>query len=122
MTETIDGRRKVYGVAKRFDNAMLVTIMPSGNPKARPMHVARVDEDLSNIWFLTSKAGELVEEVSQISTVLLVFQNDNSAFLSLRGKARIVEDRPRIHERSGKSPIRCGSRAARMIRISTSSA
>ena len=62
------------------------------------MHVARVDEDLSNIWFLTSKGGNLVDEVNQKSTVLLVFQDDRSAFLSLRGKARLVEDRPKIHE------------------------
>jgi general stress protein 26 len=98
MTETIDERKKVYDVAKHFDNAMLVTIAASGNPKARPMHVARVDEDLSNIWFLTSKESGLAEDVSRQSSVLLVFQNDNSAFLSLRGKARIVEDQPKIHQ------------------------
>ena len=30
--------------------------------------------------------------------MLLVFQNDTSAYLSLRGKARVIEDMARIRE------------------------
>lgn len=77
---------------------MFVTIGPAGRPEARPMHIARVEEEASDIWFFTAKGNTLIEELKEEATALLVFQNENSAYLSLRGKARIIEDRKRIKE------------------------
>jgi general stress protein 26 len=110
MLETIDKRKKVHELALHFDNAMLTTIGPSGSPKARPMHVARIDEDFCCLWFLTGKGNELVSEINQQETVLLIFQDANSAFLSLRGNARLVEDRAKVHE-LWKEPYKVGFRA-----------
>jgi general stress protein 26 len=63
------------------------------------MHVARVDDEAGDdIWFFTAKGGTLVEEIKEEAVVLLVFQNENAAYLSLRGKARIVQDLARIKE------------------------
>lgn len=77
---------------------MLVTIGPSGRPVARPMHIARIEEGSDRVWFLTGNTGHLVTEMEEEAVVLLVFRNENSAYLSLRGKARLVEDRTRIKD------------------------
>src|SRR5579875_2629746 len=99
MTDKKDVRAKVYDILKGFSTAMFVTVGPSGRPEARPMHVARVDdEEAGDIWFFTGKGATLIQEITAEATVLLAFQNENSAYLSLRGKARVVEDRKRIKE------------------------
>jgi general stress protein 26 len=96
--ETTETRTKVYDILKGFSTPMFVTIGPSGRPESRPMQVARVDNEQGDIWFFTDRGGALAEEVREESVVLLVFQNDTSAYLSLRGKARIIEDVARIRE------------------------
>lgn len=95
--ETTETRAKVYDILKGFSTAMFVTIGPTGRPESRPMQLARVDED-GDVWFFTGRGGTLAEEVKEESVVLLVFQNDTSAYLSLRGKARVIEDMARIRE------------------------
>lgn len=98
MTDKNDVRAKVYDILKSFSTAMFVTIGPSGRPEARPMHVAQAEDEAADVWFFTGKRGTLVDEIKADATVLLAFQNENSAYLSLRGKARLVEDRKRIKE------------------------
>jgi general stress protein 26 len=98
MNETVDLRTKVYDILKGFSTAMFVTVSPGAWPAARPMHVARVEEESGSIWFFTGKAGAIAEDVADEAEVLLVFQNENSAYLSLRGNARIVQDRALIKE------------------------
>lgn len=105
MTGKSEVREKVYEILKGFSTAMFVTVGPSGRPEARPMHIARVEDQEGDVWFFTSKSGTLVDELTQEADVLLCFQNENSAYLSLRGKARIVEDRNRIAE-MWKEPYR----------------
>jgi general stress protein 26 len=105
MTDKNDIRAKVYDILKSFSTAMFVTTGPSGRPEARPMHVARVEDEAGDIWFFTGRGATLVEEIKAETTVLLAFQNENSAYLSLRGKARLVEDRNRIKE-MWKEPYR----------------
>lgn len=98
MTDKSDARAKVHDILKSFSTAMFVTVGPSGRPEARPMHVARVEDEGGDVWFFTGKGATLVEEIKTDAIVLLAFQNENSAYLSLRGKARLVEDRKRIKE------------------------
>jgi general stress protein 26 len=98
MTNKNEVTAKVYDILKSFSTAMFVTMGPTGRPEARPMHVARVEDEAGDVWFFTSKGATLVDEITQDMTVLLTFQNENSAYLSLRGKARLVEDRNRIKE------------------------
>ena len=98
MTDKDDVRAKVHDILKSFSTAMFVTIGPSGRPEARPMHVAPAEDEAGDIWFFTGKGATLVNEIKADATVLLAFQNENSAYLSLRGKARLVEDRKRIKE------------------------
>jgi general stress protein 26 len=99
MNEKTDIRARVHDILKSFSTAMFVTMSAAGRPESRPMHVARVDDQPgSDIWFFTAKGGTLAEEIKETAVVLLVFQNENTAYLSLRGKARIVQDLARIQE------------------------
>jgi general stress protein 26 len=97
-TMTEDPRSKVYDILKGFSNAMLVTVDQSGRPKSRPFHIASAEEQTGEVWFLTSQSGKVAEEVEVQPEVLLVCQNENSAYLSLRGEARVVEDKARVKE------------------------
>jgi general stress protein 26 len=96
--EKTDASAKVYDIIKSFSTAMFVTVGPSGRPESRPMQLARVEEEGGDVWFFTGKGGTLAREIKEEAVVLLSFQNDNSAYLSLRGKARVVEDMGRIKE------------------------
>ncbi len=98
MTDKSDVRAKVYDILKSFSTAMFVTSGPSGRPEARPMHVAHVEDEEGDVWFFAGKGATLVEEIKAKATILLAFQDQNSAYLSLRGKARLVEDPKRIQE------------------------
>jgi len=98
MTDKDDVRAKVYDILKSFSTAMFVTVGPSGRPGARPMQMMPAEDEAADVWFLTGKGAALVDEIQADATVLLVFQNENSTYLSLRGKARLVEDRKRIKE------------------------
>lgn len=93
----MDTKAKVYEIVKSFSTAMMVTTGPGKNPESRPMHIAKAEED-GPIWFFTGQSSRVVQEIAQDSAVLLIFQNENSAYLSLRGKARIVKDRARTME------------------------
>src|SRR5450432_196418 len=90
--------QKVYGILKDFSTAMFVTLGTGGHPTARPMHMAHVDEDAGEIWFFTGKKGNLVEELQRDSETLLVFQKDNSAYLSLRGRSKLTQGAVNIRE------------------------
>jgi len=97
VMQTSESREKVYEILKDFSTAMFVTVGPGGRPEARPMHVAKVEES-GNICFFTGKRGTVASEVWHEAEVLLAFQNEKSSYLSLRGMARVVEDRARITE------------------------
>jgi general stress protein 26 len=98
MSEAKDARPKVYELLKSFSTAMFVTLGQDGLPVARPMHVAQIEEGTGDICFFTGVDGTLHDQVAEENRVLLLFQKDNSAFLSVRGTTRIEQDRTRIKE------------------------
>jgi general stress protein 26 len=98
MSQPIDERTKVYEILNGFSTAMFVTLGSEGRPGARPMHVARIEENTSTIWFFTSQGGALLDDLEREPIVLLTFQNDNSAYASVRGHAFIEHDKARIQE------------------------
>ncbi len=93
--EKTETRQKVYNLLKGASAAMLVTIGGSGRPQARPMRIARVDDSSGEIWFVTNKSGALVNQVEESDAALLLVQDGESAWLSLRGKARIASNKAR---------------------------
>src|SRR3954466_7538424 len=92
MTEL---RTKVYDILNGFSTAMMVTA-GAGKLASRPMPVAAVEQDGGPIWFFAGKHGMVAEEIAKEPQVLLIFQDEHSAYLSVRGNAKVVDDRPRI--------------------------
>src|SRR5881227_3288424 len=90
----MDSREKVYELLKNFSTAMLVTTGGLGELEARPMQIAEV-EDHGRVWFFTGRAGRVVHEVAEDSEVLLVFQEEHSSYMSVRGTARVIDDKAR---------------------------
>ena len=76
---------------------MLVTHSPEGHLRARPMAVARIEDDCS-MWFITSPDSSKTLEIGTNANVLIVCQNDYRAYLSMSGQAAPVHDRAKISE------------------------
>jgi general stress protein 26 len=93
---TQETEEKVYDILKSFSTAMVVTL--GNRPAARPMHIAQVQQENGQVWFLAGQHGGLAEELERDGGVLLVFQNDSSAYLSVRGRARVEQDRSKIEQ------------------------
>ena len=93
----MDPQAKVYDILKNFSTAMMVTTGPGKRPEARPMHIAKLDEG-GDLWFLTSQSGRIVAEIGDEPLVLLVFQDERNSYLSVRARARVVQDHGRVKE------------------------
>ena len=87
---------KLYGLLKDFNTVMLVTI--NGTEfHARPMAVARVDEN-TDLWLFTSRDSPKVHEIEADARVQVLGQNGWTSCVVLVGKAHVVEDRAMISE------------------------
>ncbi len=53
---------KLYGLLKEFSTAMLITMGGPGSCHARPMAIAKVDEN-TGLWFFTARDSEKVSEI-----------------------------------------------------------
>jgi general stress protein 26 len=95
---------KVRGLLKSFSTAMLITRDRRGVTYARPMAVADLEEPCE-LWFIAQKDSAKVDEIEDHAGVHVVCQKDHSVYLSLSGKASLVEDRERI-EKIWKEPFR----------------
>lgn len=95
--------QKFLEVLKSFDNAMLISGDRGSNPHARPMSIADVDKD-GVLWFLTGKDTQKAFEISRDSDAMAVMQG-NVRYLSVSGRAEIVEDRAKI-QALWKEPMR----------------
>lgn len=93
----MDPKTKVYELLRSFSTTMLVTTARGHRPKARPMQIVSVEEG-GDISFLTSIHGVIAEEVTSNPGVLLVLQNERSAYLSVRGIATVRQDPGRVQE------------------------
>jgi general stress protein 26 len=76
--------------SEQLSTAILVTVGTGGRPAARPMHMACINEEAGSISFLTGKGGNLVQEIQKEAVILLEFHNENSAYLSLPGRAKFT--------------------------------
>ena len=88
---------KIRCLLKDFPTAMLITHGTRGRLHARPMAVAKVEEDCG-LWFITGNHTSTAREVSCRKQSHVVFQNDHSAYLSMSGSATLVRDPARVKE------------------------
>lgn len=93
---------KLYEMLEDMDAAMLVTETEERSLRSRPMHVADVERD-ADLWFVTGfdLAGKL-DEIDRRSDVNVALQNGGQ-YVSLSGRATVVDDRAKIADLWQKS-------------------
>ena len=89
--DTADQRDKVHELLQQYDNVMLVTHASGNRLDARPMNVARVDENC-DLWFLT-RVDDKVHELQANPGAQVVAQHEDDSWLSLAGRVDVLDDR-----------------------------
>lgn len=92
----MDTQQKLIDLMKSFDTAMLVTHCGGEDLEARPMAIAKVEDD-GQIWFVTDRHSGKVSEMNASANVVLAMQSA-SKFVSLSGLATAVDDRAKLDE------------------------
>jgi general stress protein 26 len=92
----MDKFEKLVDMIADFDTAMLVTHSAQGNLDARPMAIAEVDKD-GSLWFVTDESSGKMADLAANPNVALTMQGGNQ-FISIKGTAKTVNDRDKIHE------------------------
>lgn len=80
-----------------FPNGMLVTRTEDDELHARPMSVAGFDETTDLLTFVTAIKSEKVDEIARHPQVSVTFQS-RTKYLAVSGRARVEQDRARVHE------------------------
>lgn len=98
---------KLHDVLEHFDTAMLVTHAAGGRAPggseasawldARPMAIAQLERNC-DLWFLTSVESAKVAEIGADPRVQIVAQDGQGRFVSLAGRAHVVDDRAKAAE------------------------
>ena len=77
---------------------MLVTLTPQGKPHSRPMATQDAEFD-GSIWFLSDVDSQKIADIAAFPTVAVTYASSASeSYLSLTGKAQVLNDRGRIKE------------------------
>jgi general stress protein 26 len=92
-----DQRKHFISLLKKFHTAMLVTLSDVNEFHARPMAIARVEDD-GRLWFVTDADSGKVREIKADAHIFLTAQEGDSAFLALEGHATLSGDRAKIAE------------------------
>lgn len=102
-------RERLHELLESFRAVMLIThALPGDGQNAsagsgasdvevtsRPMQVARLDDNC-DLWFLTDADTAKVYEIRSEPVVHVVAQDDDDRFISLRGSARVLQDKATI--------------------------
>ena len=81
-----------------IDFTMLTTQDPAGNRVSRPMSTRQMD-DQGDIWFFTAEHTKKVDEVEADHDVGLAYSDAKGMrFVSVAGRARVVQDRSKMEE------------------------
>ena len=93
-----DGLKKLADLLKGMHIAMVNTVARDGSINSRPMAVQDKTFD-GKLWFLTRVRSEKVDEILQDQHVTLTLADTPDAkYLTLKGRARINQDRAKIRE------------------------
>ena len=90
-------REHFISLLRKFHTAMLVTSSREVGFHARPMAIAQV-EDSGRIWFLTAADSPKVREIERDSQVTVTAQDGESCFLTLTGRATLLDDPNKVAE------------------------
>ena len=98
FTASNDDRKKVWKLIENINIAMMVTQGEGGRFYSRPMAAQKPDKD-DNLWFFTSISSPKVMEIADFPDVLLSYaEPDKNNYVSITGKAKVVQDRAKIEE------------------------
>ncbi len=94
-----DKRKELESIVSGAKTAFFVTHTPGEALHGRPMANAKVEPDLSAIWFASRKASGKTTELQHDHQVLLGYTNSSgSEWASVSGRAELIDDRHKIHE------------------------
>lgn len=107
-TDAANDREKLHELLESFDTVMLITqALPEHGENAatkddfeltsRPMEVARLDDNC-DLWFVTDAESAKVYEITSKPVVHVVAQDKRDRFVSVRGTARVLQDKATIRE------------------------
>ena len=91
-------REELKRLLGEFRTAILVTHQDDGLPRARPMAIARCEGD-GSVWFTSSEKTPKIDEIARDANVAVIcHRSRDEAWISLSGRAELVEDRAKIKE------------------------
>jgi general stress protein 26 len=94
-----DAEAKVWAMIKDIKVAMMATHADGEHFHARPMVATQREFAEGTLWFFTDKRSRKVDELESNDRVLLAYADwDSQNYVSVDGRARIVEDRQKIAE------------------------
>ena len=89
---------KIREIAKDANICMFVTDLSRLPLAGRPMATQEVDEE-GNIWFMSDRSSDKNKEIDNDNKVQLFYSHtSNYEYLSIFGRAEIVNDRSKIEE------------------------
>ena len=90
--------QKLYELIGEIETAMFTTRRPDGRLVSRPMATQKRAEG-ADLWFVTSRGAAKVEEIRNDPQVNLAYFRDRTKeWVSISGRARVVDDRAKIRE------------------------
>lgn len=90
--------RKLAEKVKGIKVAMLTTMGEDGLPRSRPMGAQDLDAD-GKLWFFTSAGSDKAREIAENPQVNVSYAHMGaSRYVSVSGKAEVVEDREKAKE------------------------
>ena len=91
-------QRDIREMVKDIEFAMLCTSDKEGRIHSRPMRTLGMDRD-GDIWFLTSKDSEKMDEIKANSNVCVSYASPgDNTYVCIMGKAEEVDDQRKIDE------------------------
>ena len=87
---------KLRGQLQGFHTVVLITQGEDAG-HARPMAVARVDENC-DLWFVTAEHSAKVKEIQADTHAQVIAQNGWTSCVIMAGRASLVQDRAMMHE------------------------
>jgi len=91
-----EGLRTLQQLLQNHKFGMLTTVHDD-ILRARPMTLLQCEAD-GNLWFLTSKLTSLVPDIENDARVNVSFSGEQQGFVSVSGRARIINDRAKLEE------------------------
>jgi general stress protein 26 len=92
---------KLHALLEKQDTGMLVSRGEDGLLRARPMAIAKLDDD-ENIYFITALDSSKVNELVREPSVNVAFQQ-KGRWVSLAGTAHAIADRTLLNQLWSKS-------------------